>query len=33
MNCQILFSGINKKYIIKLSTAELAKGVVKIKVF
>ena len=31
MKCQILFSGENKKNIINLSSAELAKRVVKAK--
>ena len=31
MKCQILFSGKNKKNIINLSSAELAKRVVKVK--
>ena len=31
MKCQILFSGKNKKNIIKLSSAELAQTVVKVK--
>ena len=31
MKCQILFSGKNKKNITKLSSAELAKRVVKVK--
>ena len=32
MKCQILFSGKNKKNIAKLSSAELAQRVVKVKV-
>ena len=30
MNCQNLFSGKNKEYIINLSSAELAKSVIKV---
>ena len=31
MKCQILFSGRNKKNILSLSSAEIAKKVVKVK--
>ena len=31
MKCQILFAGKNRKYIINLSSAELAHSVVKVK--
>ena len=33
MNCQILFSGKNKKNIISLPSAENAQRVVKVKLF
>ena len=33
MKCQILFSGKNKKNITNLSSAELAKRVVKVKIY
>ena len=33
MKCQILFSGENKKNITSLSSAELAKRVVKVNIF